>query len=198
MEPENTLLSFYSDYSLPTRTNIECEKVIIDNRHDRFLIFIALCCKLDVLVLTSSWQPGLSNLGRGGTSVVSQGSGLDPSTSWAFKRLLSPACTTAEEKREFRQRAYYALVRELMVLTAADIKDHRNFIELEGVSFEVDDSSSESPYIWPVFIFRKADWSTLRSFVPLAELGGGIDMDIRIDLFVQIWSAIKYMHNECW
>jgi hypothetical protein len=197
MNSAATLLSFYSDYSAPMQCATRCDLRIMDDKHDRFLTFIALCHKLDVDFFTSTWQAGHQPLGSGGTSVVSQGTGLGISTSYAFKRVMTPTFASKEEMQDFKSLALYALSCEVSILSSQAAKLHPYIIDLVGVSFEVVEAYEGTMCVWPVLIFPKAHWYNLADFVTQCELGGGLDMEHRINIVLQVWAAVTYVHGTC-
>jgi hypothetical protein len=193
-----TLLSYYSNYSAPVQCETRCDLKVMGDDHDRFLTFIAMCRKLDIAILTSSWQAGLHTLGSGGTSIVSQGTGLDLSTLFAFKRLVTPNFASQQEMHDYRSLALYALTCEAGILGSQAAKLHPNIIELLGVSFEVAEGYEGTTCVWPVLIFPKAHWYDLSEFVAQCEMAEGLEMEHRITIVIQVWAAVEYMHGTCW
>jgi hypothetical protein len=199
MDSTNTLLSFYSENSrLPIRSATRADTPTRpQDGHNKFLTFLAICCKLRVPIFANAWHQSLPNLGRGGTSIVSEGTALNSSVSYAFKRLLAPIFASAEEEARFIHVAYHALICEVALLATDMVKQHPNIIRLEGICFEVNETHGSKIHVWPVLIFEKAEWSTLEEFLFRCELGEGLDRDLREDLFVQILGAIAFMQETC-
>lgn len=194
-----TLLSFYSDNSrLPIRSATCADSpTSLHDGHDKFLTFLGICCKLRVPIYPNAWHQSLPNLGRGGTSIVSEGTAFNSSISYAFKRLIAPIFASAEEEAHFIHVAYSALICEVSLLATDGLKQHPNIIKLEGICFQVNETQGSKIQVWPVLIFEKAEWSTLGEFLFRCELGEGLDRDLRVDLFLQILGAVGFMQGGC-
>jgi hypothetical protein len=160
MESNNTLLSFYSDnsrQSIQSATRADISSRRPHDGHNKFLTFLAICCKLRVPIFANAWHQSLPNLGRGGTSIVSEGTSLNSSTSYAFKRLIPPTFASKEEEDDFINIAYHALIHEVAILAGDLAKQFPNIIELQGICFEVIETPGSEVQVWPVLIFEKAD-----------------------------------------
>lgn len=154
-------------------------KTLIDCFHRDFISFISIAQfhKVDFLPIT--WNIGLEVLGDGATGEVKQ-SVVNLKNSFAFKLF----------KNKDKDSLFRELISEVVLLRQPSIFRHPNIINLEGMAFEVDQDSGE---IWPVLVFKKAEFGSLRSFM---NSGGGKDIsfDRKLKLCSEIGSAIMAMH----
>lgn len=158
--------------------------------HNDFISFLAVAQHYDIDFVSLAWQPGLGNIGIGGTSEVWQ-LHVDVRTSLAFKRF-SLADESHHDPRD-EEKAFNTMVSEISVLGHPLLRHHQNIVDLLGICWEFPLGSHK---IWPVLILEKAELGDLQSFMS-SEEAKTLTLDEKIGLCTDIASAIVAMHSHC-
>ena len=161
-----------------------------ERMHNSFLRFLSIAVALKVNIFPLTWQPALEDLGEGSTGQISQ-SPLNSQTSFAFKRFTRVNRNPEMSDAELRKVQYEALISEMVVLSHADIYDHPNIANLEGVCWEV---MPESEEVWPVLVFRKAEGGDLSRFLSLPGVVS-VDSDDLLAICGEVAKALMIMHR---
>lgn len=152
---------------------------IFDSFHYDFISFLSFARFHRVDFLPNKWDGNRNSLGRGATGDVKQ-SVVSLTTSFAFKRFINP-----NKETMFRE-----LISEVSLLKQIPVRGHPNIVDLEGISFELDDDTGEAT---PVLVFKRAQFGSIRSFL---ETGGGRQLGFvkKLKLCSEIGSAIMALH----
>lgn len=154
--------------------------------HDEFLVFLGIAQQYKIDFLPMSWERAQNIVGAGATAEIRQ-SQVNQDTSYAFKNL-NPnrqAQMIIEERRQFR-----ALTMELSILGYLPIRQHRSFVTLEGIGWDI---SPESGAIWPFLIFERAKHGDLCTFMR-QRVGREMSFKQRLSLCHDIGDAVSIMH----
>jgi hypothetical protein len=156
--------------------------------HNDLISFLAVAQYYELDFVSITWQIGLGQIGKGGSSEIRQSS-LDPEVSLAFK------CTARLDRRLLskydEQRAFNALVSEISILGHPLIRHHQNIVNLEGICWELPLASQK---VWPVLVLEKSQLGDLQSFI-CSEQGRKISFEERLGLCTDVGSALKTMHQ---
>jgi len=156
--------------------------------HLDFISFLAIAQKLEIDLLSVTWQPALESIGEGATAEIRQ-SLISLQTSFAFKRI-RPSTSSQEAKR----RAFQALVTEISILGLPEIRRHPNIVRIEGICWDVlKEEEEEDVVVWPVLVFEKSQYGDLDQFMRAAE-GRATNLEDRLQLCSGIASAVAEMH----
>jgi hypothetical protein len=156
--------------------------------HNDFISFLAVAQYYELDLISITWQPGLGQIGTGGTSEIRQSS-LDPEASFAFKcytRMYQSQQGTFDEER-----VYNALVSEISILGHPLIRHHQNIVNLKGICWE---APPETEKVWPILILEKAQLGDLQSFI-CSEQGRKMSFEERLGLCTDGGSALVTMHR---
>ena len=116
-------------------------------KHYDFTTFLAVAQSLEVDFLNTTWHEGLGTAGRGATAGVQQAL-VDKSFNLAFKRFVDISDP---------ERLFATLLSEILVLQQPVIRDHKNIIDLYGVSWDIQlDKETGKSQIFPVLVFENA------------------------------------------
>src|SRR5271155_2395565 len=122
---------------------------------------LALAQRLRIDFIPITWQAALGSIGEGGEGRINQ-SLIDLQTSFAFKRF----------KGDERARApFQNIIREMIVLSQASIREHPYIVRLEGICWDI----PQDDRVWPVLVFQKAHFGDLYHF---CRSGAGRDLSM--------------------
>ncbi|KAL3461680.1 kinase-like domain-containing protein [Aspergillus heterothallicus] len=165
------------------------------------ITFITVVQQMRIPFLPLTWQATLDPLGRGGTSQVSQAL-VNLETSFAFKRVAE------KDRLEKSDRdIFIRLINETFLLRSAAVVGHPHLLELEGLCWDVtvEDSPSQTRSedsdpcgenkVWPVFVFQKAHYGDLYTFVR-SPMGQGLGIYARWKICLDIGAAIAHMQSH--
>lgn len=154
-----------------------------EHKYD-FLDFLGVAQSLKIDFLPITWQPGLEQVGEGGTAKIRQAL-IDIRMTFAFKRLKHPL-HGEQESRNLR-----ALVAEISILGHPAVRPHPNIITLEGICWDVIDGGEK---VWPVLVFEKTSCGDLNMFMTSGP-GRELNLQERLDILFDIALAIKDLHT---
>jgi hypothetical protein len=158
------------------------------NSHVDFISLLAIAQNLQIDFLPITWQPALDALGHGGTAEIRQLL-VDVQRSLAFKRIVQ--LRSSQNHSAEGRNTYSALISEISVLGQPSIRNHPHIISLHGICWEI--RSDEE--ILPVLVFDKSQYGDLRKFMD-SEEGKGLCIEDRINLCIDIASAVMVMHSN--
>ncbi|MCJ1396800.1 hypothetical protein MMC18_009692 [Xylographa bjoerkii] len=125
----------------------------------------------------------LGAIGEGATGEVYQ-SRLDLQTEFAFKRSIPSLGSNSISAR------YKVIISEMIILRHAAIRDNPYIIDLVGIGWDV---SVRDQSVWPVLVFPKASFGSLRQFLGSPE-GTQVSFHTRIKLCSDMVKGLSTMH----
>lgn len=146
------------------------------------VLFIAEALDVDIFPIT--WNTMLGPLGRGATGKVEQAV-VNARTSFAFKRSI-PAQQQSDKDR------YKAIISEIRILRDPVLLSHPNIVELIGIGWDV---NPEDTTVWPVLLFRKAEFGNLKNFLS-SHAAGDLSWDLKISLCRDVVAGLSCLHRE--
>jgi len=154
------------------------------------LLSLLTAVGLDMIRLI--WDNGMPSLGYGGTSTVSQGV-MRETQGMAFKRvgLRQDEIGITGSDGPTESRVYRALISEVILLTHEAIRDHPNFVNVEGICWEINDAYKNAR-ILPVLISRRAPHGDLENY---AQSQGRLELEGVIGLFSDVVGAVEHLHS---
>jgi hypothetical protein len=189
LEPTSDVLISYFVSNVLSQSAAS-EPAAATHPHLDFISFLAIAQKLEIDLLSVTWQPALESIGGGATAEIRQ-SLISLQTSFAFKRI-RPSTSSQEAKR----RAFQALVTEISILGLPEIRRHLNIVRIEGICWDVlkeEEEEEEDVVVWPVLVFEKSQYGDLDQFMRAAE-GRAMNLEDRLQLCSGIASAVAEMH----
>lgn len=175
---------------------------ILDDFYPDLICFITIAQYHKVDIWPLSWDPNLARLGKGATGDVMQFT-VDREAQFAFKRfvshrekqaqIMSPGYT--DSIFENNDKLFKALMSKLMILSQPQIKRHPHIVNIEGIAFDVESTTTESAVVWPVLVLEKAHHGSLQRYMDSAN-SKSTDTCARLQLCAQIGSAISAMHSN--
>lgn len=178
-------------------------KVPTMNQNNNLLSFLAMVQYYSFDFLDAAWADGLEPLGRGGTAEVRE-LFIHQKRRYAFKRhrvltssivnvsTFDQASEIAESKMRRNEKVFNEMVAEVTILGHPVIRNHQNFVRLEGVYWELDADQSDP---WPVLVMEQADLGDLWSFAT-SEEGIATTFDDRIGICVDLAQAVYTLHEN--
>lgn len=163
-----------------------------EQSHSNLIQILSIATALGVNIIPLTWRPALEGLGEGATGRVSQ-SPMNSQISLAFKRLSCWDRSQGQSETQFRALQHKALGSEMVALNCLELHDHENIVNLEGLCWELSDESL-SPEVWPVLVFKKAEYGDLRRFLSLPE-AEHLELRGRIEICRKIAKALEIMHQ---
>ncbi len=157
--------------------------------HCDFMSFLAICQWREIDILGITWQSALNRIGSGATAHIHQ-SEINPQTSFAFKRI-TLSTFGSDEQSIFR-----ALISEVLVLGHPVVRGHANIVKLMGVCWDIAGNDDGAYTVWPVLVYEKAECGDLCQFME-SETGKGLSFDQRLELCIDIGTALMVMHSCC-
>ena len=149
------------------------------------LTFLGVVQKLNIDFLPVTWQPALEMIGRGATAEIRQAL-VYSQTGFAFKH------TRRSRLEEDETATLRALIAEVLVLGHPLIREYRQIITLEGISWDVVNGGAS---ILPVPVFEKAPHGSLLQFM-MHDLGRRLRFSDRVSLCADIAEAVVQMHRN--
>jgi serine/threonine protein kinase len=149
-----------------------------DTEND-LIAFLSIIQKYNIDFLPITWQPTLSDLGRGASGTVSQ------STFYADK----PLAFKRYQHNDGSEMDFLPIMSEVLILSQPPVQHHPNIVKLEGICWEIKRRTEKAV---PVLVFQKATWD-LKQFMNVRE---GMDMtvDERLQICANVGSAIMALH----
>lgn len=154
------------------------------------LSFLSIAQNLNIDFLPITWGPALNKVDRGGTSDIHQ-SLVNVETTFAYKRLIYSELQEEKEK----EKAFQALIAEISILGQEEIRRHGNVVRLEGLCWDVVDSTDNEEKVWPVLVFEKAEMGSLQDF--MKGKGENLGFGERVELCRDVGRGIWVMHRCC-
>ena len=174
--------------------------------HPDLITFLAAAQKYSVEFVPVVWEEARGLLGKGGTAHINQlmlytrlpddpFTEYDPlknteskETGFAFKRTSQYHLESGAAEGPS---LYEILTMELIVLRQQAIRAHPNIVDLEGISWEVTNSSQ----VYPVLLFEKGNLGDLGSFASSLR-GGYCSFNAKLGYCVDIAKALQVMHQH--
>jgi hypothetical protein len=150
-----------------------------DKYHHDFVSFISVAQQLGIDFMSINWQPALSGLGVGGSSDIMQSNMITKDLAFAFKRT-KPRMA---DKKRFR-----ALLCEILALKASAVQDHPNINQIEGIAWDI-----RQDVVWPVLVFPKANFGSLRQFAS-GDAWGQITFEAELRLCIDVALGLHVLH----
>jgi hypothetical protein len=145
------------------------------SHQDNLIGFLGLMQYFEVPVKAITWQPGLDQLGTGGTASVTQAA-VSAKTSYAFKRM-------RQEKHLDKW------VNEVMILGQLHNRPHVSSIEACCLEILTDGK------LFPVLVFKKADFGDLDSFMA-SKRGLALQDEDTLRLCRDIGLGLSHIHDS--
>lgn len=155
----------------------------INSAHLNLYSFFSVAQQYGLEFMPITWEPARESLGVGISGRVNQ-SVIDVETSLAFKR---PSNYSPNETS--RQQMFRAWLLEIAILRSPEIQRHPNIIDLEGIAWEFEDSST----LLPVLVYRKSQLGSLRKYVEAR--GSSMSFDQRLSACVDLASGLAALHS---
>jgi len=172
------------------------------------LSVLGVAQSLNVAILPMTWQSALGAFARGGTSRINE-SRANLQTSLAFK------LTEEEKNLNHEEYIFRTIISELGVLGNPCIRDHPNIVRLQGLGWDINESTGKAATdecsfgekasdkrpsdtnlkVWPVLVFEKSHCGDLFKFAK-SQPGRELKMKDRYELCFDIASAVKLMHSN--
>ena len=163
---------------------------VASNLPGSLLSFLSIAQNLNIDFLPISWAPALDRVDRGGTSEIRQ-SLVNVETAFAYKRLIYSELREEKEK----EKAFQALIAEISILGQEEIRRHENVVRLEGICWDIVNSTDNEEKVWPVLVFEKAEMGSLKAF--MKGKGKNLGFEERVELCRDVGRGIWVMHRCC-
>ncbi|KAF2805740.1 kinase-like protein, partial [Mytilinidion resinicola] len=146
---------------------------------------------LDFLPIT--WHAAMEQVGIGGTASLRERL-VNISQSFVFKRV-HPRHFPQHAKQTAESLVFKLLVKEIYVASHGDLFVCENVVNLEGVSWDIENDVDEKA--WPVLVYEKAKYGSIKTFIEEKSSGLGIELGFseRLELCAQIARGIGCMHR---
>lgn len=148
--------------------------------------FLAIAQWRDADLLSISQPPILDEAGRGATARIHQ-SRINPEVSFAFNRIKSSTFKLNENE------IFRLLVSKVVVLGDPFIKNVESIVKLRGICLDVTNDGNQGVQVLPVLVFDRAEYGELGQFMD-SELGKALSLAQRLDLCIDIATALMWMH----
>ncbi|KAL9112503.1 MAG: hypothetical protein Q9227_003345 [Pyrenula ochraceoflavens] len=142
-----------------------------------FIALLGLVQRLQVDILSITWQTQRGRIGTGGQAGISQAL-VNAENSFAFKRF-------KPQEGDW----YQSIVQEIVALSQPIVKRHPYVASLEGICFECEVDYS----VKPVLVFEKTPLGDLERFMR-TERGQFLPINERLKLCAEIGKAVGDMH----
>lgn len=140
-------------------------------------------------------------LGQGGQATVTQ-TRASVDTVLAFKKPSPKGVGSWLSTRSLSKKienVYRDVATEVMALGELGIRGHPNIIQLQAISWEVQNNRTwtfkKAPRVWPVLLMERADHGDLQSYMATKE-GSELSFEDKIEFCHGIASAIAAAHRK--
>ncbi|KAH7350308.1 hypothetical protein BKA66DRAFT_291061 [Pyrenochaeta sp. MPI-SDFR-AT-0127] len=176
-------------YKLRYLSDISFQSLHATNAPCDLITFLAIIQKFQIDILPITWQAARHPIGIGATGKINEAL-VNLHTSFAFK------CVSDRQKeRESAEAIIQVLINEVIVLGHESIRNHPNIVELQGICWDIASDDGSKDKIWPVLVFKKAQYEDLYNFAIL--LGGReLGFEERLMLCINVGTAISDMHSN--
>jgi len=174
-----------------------------DDHEPTYNILTCLACaqQRDIDLVGLSPFEAQGQLGQGGQSTVMQ-TRASVDTVLAFKKPNSKGVGSWLSTRSLTKRienVYRDVATEIMALSEPGIRDHPNIIQLQAISWEVQNirtwTFKKVPRVWPVLLMERADHGDLQDYLATKE-GRELNFEDKIEFCHGIASAIAAAHSK--
>jgi hypothetical protein len=184
----NLVTSFYRNLSHSHRRKFGNKLHEAHNTHFDFISTLALAQERNLDFLPIKWLPDMdddpSNILIGGTAKINQ-LWLNIQMSMIFKLVKVVDNFNAFDYKN----TYRALYHEIAILTAPQIRGHPNFVQLDGLGWNI-----EGERTVPVLVFEKASCGDASRFF-VSEESTHISFDERLQLCIDLGRALMLLHS---
>lgn len=169
----------------------------LEPRGHNLISFLEAVQYYNIDLLSVSWQPGLGNIGKGGTASIFQ-SLVNANTTFAFKQCLEEGHDLVPNHRN---NLYRKLQAEVMTLGHPCLRQHPNIVDLIGIGWDIHHDNDTA---YPVLVTEKTESGDLEVF--LGSMDSGLkSLDDMLVICSQIAVALDALHlcgksniNHCW